>query len=192
MPDRCRDRNACCLDTSLYDVDRASRAGLKYASTLLLLAELLNHSFMQAHTAGISRSDNGPVIALLGPVACSVFDQFARVSIKATTTSHDQALDLLDWSSHTAVEAFRDLPILGNDLFGGQFDTKLREEAERLKALREADKHMSRLRNPSSSQSCQQGSGHNQRAGQGRYCQGKGSQQRCQLMYVMFEIVLSL
>lgn len=93
------------------------------------------------------------------PTQC--FDQFARILVKAHTTRPDQVLDLLGWSSRTAIEALRDLPILGDDLFSWQFVAKLQEEAERLKALREADEHMSRLGNPANQLLRQQGSGRN-------------------------------
>lgn len=78
-------------------------------------------------------------MALLCPVARSIFDQFARISVKAKTSWHDQVLDSLEWSSRTTVKLFRDLPILRNDLFGSKFNVKLGQETEWLQALREAD-----------------------------------------------------
>ncbi|PIK33471.1 hypothetical protein BSL78_29719 [Apostichopus japonicus] len=137
--DKFREKGAQTLESSLFDVDRASRAGMKYSSALLLFAELLNRSFQQAQASGISRKDTAAIIALLGPVSRMVLDQFARVSVKATLTRRDLVLNSLNWSSRSTADAFRNLPILGSDLFGGKFDDKLREEAERMKSLREAD-----------------------------------------------------
>ncbi|XP_071823040.1 uncharacterized protein [Apostichopus japonicus] len=142
--DKFREKGAQTLESSLFDVDRASRAGMKYTSALLLFAELLNRSFQQAQASGISRKDTAAIIALLGPVSRMVLDQFARVSVKATLTRRDLVLNSLNWSSRSTADGFRNLPILGCDLFGGKFDEKLREEAERMKSLREADEHMSR------------------------------------------------
>ncbi|XP_071813242.1 uncharacterized protein, partial [Apostichopus japonicus] len=142
--DKFREKGAQTLESSLFDVDRASRAGMKYSSALLLVAELLNRSFQQAQESGISRKDTAAIIALLGPISRMVLDQFARVSVKATLTRQDLVLNSLNWSSRSTADGFRNLPILGSDLFGGKFDEKLREEAERMKSLREADKHMSR------------------------------------------------
>lgn len=62
---------------------------MKYASALLLFAELLNHLFSQVHFADISHVDTGAIMALLGLVAQSVCDQFARISVKATMTHRD-------------------------------------------------------------------------------------------------------
>ncbi|PIK55568.1 hypothetical protein BSL78_07524 [Apostichopus japonicus] len=116
---------------------------MKYSSALLLFAELLNRSFQQARhrvsPAKYRRHHCPP-----GPVSRMVLDQFARVSVKATLTRRDLVLNSLNWSSRSTADAFRNLPILGSDLFGGKFDDKLREEAERMKSLREADEHMSR------------------------------------------------
>ncbi|PIK52327.1 hypothetical protein BSL78_10783 [Apostichopus japonicus] len=142
--DKFREKGAQTLESSLFDVDRASRAGMKYSSALLLFAELLNRSFQQAQASGISRKDTAAIIALLGPVSRMVLDQFARVSVKATLTRRDLVLNSLNWSFRSTADGFRNLPILGSDLFGGKFDEKLREEAERMKSLREADEHMSR------------------------------------------------
>ncbi|PIK40070.1 hypothetical protein BSL78_23088 [Apostichopus japonicus] len=87
--DKFREKGAQTLESSLFDVDRASRAGMKYSSALLLFAELLNRSFQQAQASGISRKDTAAIIALLGPVSRMVLDQFARVSVKATLTRRD-------------------------------------------------------------------------------------------------------
>lgn len=139
---------------------------MKYVSALLLFAELLNCFFSHAQTADISRADTGTVIALLGPVARSMYDQFVGISVKTMTTQQDQVLDTVDWSSCITINAFQDLPILWNNLFGGQFNAKLPKEAERLKDLREADEYMSPLGNPRS-QPCQQNYGRNRQVGQG-------------------------
>ncbi|PIK43742.1 hypothetical protein BSL78_19377 [Apostichopus japonicus] len=120
--DKFREKGAQTLESSLFDVDRASRAGMKYSSALLLFAELLNRSFQQAQASGISRKDTAAIIALLGPVSRMVLDQFARVSVKATLTRRDLVLNSLNWSSRSTADAFRNLPILGSDLFGGKFD----------------------------------------------------------------------
>ncbi|PIK49024.1 hypothetical protein BSL78_14130 [Apostichopus japonicus] len=114
--DKFREKGAQTLESSLFDVDRASRAGMKYSSALLLFAELLNRSFQQAQASGISRKDTAAIIALLGPVSRMVLDQFARVSVKATLTRRDLVLNSLNWSSRSTADAFRNLPILGRPL----------------------------------------------------------------------------
>lgn len=65
------------------------------------------------------------LIPLLGLVRRSVYNQFAHIFVKAMTMGPDQVLDSLDQSSSTAVEAFRDLLILGNDLLRGKYDSKI-------------------------------------------------------------------
>lgn len=68
---------------------------MKYTSALILFTVLLNQLFSQAQSARISRADSGASIALLGPVGRSFCDQFAGISVKATTTRSSPRLFLL-------------------------------------------------------------------------------------------------
>lgn len=70
------------MDRALYDVDVASRTGLKFASSLLLFAEVLHKSYQQADSAGVSRKNTGSLVTLLGPISRLIYDQFSRISIK--------------------------------------------------------------------------------------------------------------
>ena len=132
------------LELSLAAIDRSARSGMKYASSLLLIAEVLMRSFHEPDTAGVSRKDTGAIISLLGPVSRLVFDQCCRVAVKSTTERRSLALDSLSWPSPAVKESFRTLPILGEDIFGGKFEEHLQAEASKLKALKEAELCMSK------------------------------------------------
>ena len=127
------------MERSLVDTDRASRAGLKYASAMLLFAEVLNKSYQQVQREEISRKDTGAIITMLGPVARIIFDQFVKISVRSVKDRRGLLLDSLSWPSTSIKNSFADLPMLGSDLFGGKFVDNLQEEAKKKKALQEAD-----------------------------------------------------
>ena len=129
---------------SLYQVDTASRVGLKFASSLLLIAEVLSKSFRQASSSEVSRRDTSILVSLLGPISRRVFDQFARVSVKTVADRRDLIIDAMNLSQENVKRRFRDLPILGQDIFAGQFETVLQDEAKRKKDLLKANLSSSR------------------------------------------------
>ena len=120
-------------DKALLETDRAARAGMRYASTLLLVAEILSKSFQQADSGGISRKDTGAIVTLLGPLSRLVFDQFARVAVKTTSERRTLVLDALAWPSASIKKSFESLPMLGEDMFGGKFGDHLQSEATKQK-----------------------------------------------------------
>ena len=107
------------LNSALRDVDTASRVGLKYSSSLMLFAEVLSRAFEQADTFGVSRKDTSAIISLLGPISRLLFDQFSRVSVRSTRERRKIVLDAVKWPSVEVKKRFAELPLLGNDLFGG-------------------------------------------------------------------------
>lgn len=123
---------------SLHQLDTASRVGLKFASSLLLIAEVLSKSFRHSTSAEVSRKDTASLVTLLGPLARRVYDQFARVSIKSVTERRDIILDAMQLSHESVRRRFQDLPVLGDDIFAGQFDSVLQEEAKRKTDLQKA------------------------------------------------------
>ena len=128
---------------SLYQLDTASRVGLKFASSLLLIAEVITKSFRQS-SSEVSRKDVSALVNLLGPLSRRVYDQFARVSVKSVADRRDIVLDAMHLSQENVKRHFRDLPILGQDIFAGQFESVLQEEAKRKKDLLKANLSSSR------------------------------------------------
>ena len=123
---------------SLHQLDTASRVGMKFASSLLLIAEVLSKSFRHSSSAEVSRKDTASLVTLLGPLARRVFDQFARVSVKSVVDRRDIILDAMNLSQESVRRHFQNLPVLGDDIFAGQFDSVLQEEAKRKSDLQKA------------------------------------------------------
>ena len=90
------------LNKLLTDFDKASREGLRFASTLMLFADVLNRAFEQAQTQGISRRDTGSIIQMIGPTSRLLFDQFARISVWSTQERRNIILDSVQWPSTEA------------------------------------------------------------------------------------------
>ena len=130
------------LNTALRDVDAASRVGLKFASSMMLFAEVLSRAFQEADDLGVSREDTCSIVAILGPISRLLFDQFTRVSVRATKERRKMVLDAVHWPSPEVKKRFADLPLLGDDLFGGKFDEHLKEEAERRDTYKKADLYL--------------------------------------------------
>lgn len=123
---------------SLQQIDTAARVGLKYSSSLLLIAEVLSRSLGQ--TLGeISRKDSATLVSLLGPLSRRIYDQFARVSSKSVADRRELILDAMRLSQEGIRRRFQELPTLGEDIFAGQFDTLLQAEAKKKKELQEAN-----------------------------------------------------
>ena len=125
-------------DTLLRDVDSASRVGLRYASTLLLVADIITRSFQEVESGGVSREDTGRVVALLGPLSRLIFDQFSRTSVRSVKARRGIVLDAVKWPATAMRTTLEKLPLIGGDLFGGQFDEALQSQATKLKSLKEA------------------------------------------------------
>ena len=124
---------------SLHLLDTASRVGMKFSSSLLLIAEVLTKALRQSTQAEVSKKDTAILVNLLGPLARRIFDQFARVSVKTVVDRRDIILEAMRLSQENVKRRFRDLPILGQDIFSGQFETVLQEEAKRKKDLLKAN-----------------------------------------------------
>lgn len=117
-----------------YQADLAARAGLKFSSVFLLVAEALRRAHLQCpgDEVQFSREDVGQLIYLLGPLSRLVFDQFSRVALKAVQVRRANILDVIpSWPSSEARGRLEQLPVVGPDLFNGQFLEKLAAEVKR-------------------------------------------------------------
>ncbi|KAJ8043910.1 TBC1 domain family member 10B [Holothuria leucospilota] len=116
---------------SLQNIDLAARTGMKFASSLLLFAEVLSKSFRQPGTEEVPRKDTGAIVNLLGPISRLAYDQFAKVAVRASMDRRELVLDNIHWPSRDIQRRFMDLPLSGPDLFGGKFDEQLAAEIKR-------------------------------------------------------------
>ena len=131
---------------SFRQVDAAARTGLKYASAMLLIAEVISKSFQ---TSEVSRKDTATLVCLLGPLARRLFDQFSRISVKAVSEQRDAVLEAMRLPQKDIIRRFAQLPLSGEDLFGGLFDSQLQTEVKRRKDMMKANLSRPRQR-PSS------------------------------------------
>ena len=120
-------------------LDTASRVGMKFSSSLLLIAEVLTKALRQPTQGEVSKRDTAILVNLLGPLSRRIYDQFARVSVKTVADRRDLILEAMRLSQENVKRRFRDLPVLGQDIFAGQFETVLQEEAKRKKDLLKAN-----------------------------------------------------
>ena len=127
------------LESELLKLDSAARAGLKFSSALLLFAEVVMLAFQQREDRLVSRRDTGALLNLLGPTSRLVFDQLARISVRATAQRRDLVLDSLTWPSEAVKRRFKELPFSGVDLFSGRFEDLLQSEVKKHKDMRDAD-----------------------------------------------------
>lgn len=127
------------FESELQKLDSAARMGLKFSSALLLLAEVIMLAFQQNEDRVISRKDTGSLVNLLGPTSRLVFDQLARISVRATARRRDIVLDSLTWPSEAIKSKFKDIPLSGQDLFNGEFESLLQAEVKRHKDMRDSD-----------------------------------------------------
>ena len=123
---------------SLYQIDTAARTGLKYSSALLLIAEVLSKSFRQSGSSEVSRRDTATLVSLVGPIARRVYDQLSKVSVRSVLDRREIVLDNMRLPARDVKRRFLELPISGEDLFGGQFDTQLQAEVKRKKDMQKA------------------------------------------------------
>lgn len=131
---------------SLYQIDTAARTGLKYSSALLLIAEVLSKSFRQSGASEVSRRDTATLVSLVGPIARRVYDQLCRVSVRSVLDRREIVLDNMRLPAREIRRRFLQLPISGEDLFGGQFDNHLQTEVKRKKDMQKANLSAPRFR----------------------------------------------
>ena len=127
------------LDSSLAGSDAAARTGLKYSSSLLLIAEVLSRASRQSGSHEVSKSDWKALVNILGPLSRRIFDQFARIVVRSLTDRRSLVLDSLDWIPKDGKRRFQKLPMLGSDIFGGEFGNQIQAEVKRRKDLNKAD-----------------------------------------------------
>lgn len=77
-------------EKELSGIDKATRAGMKFSSALLV-AEVLIKSFRQ----DVSRKDTGTVVNIMGPLLWLIFDQFARIAMRSIQECSDLLLESL-------------------------------------------------------------------------------------------------
>ena len=105
----------------------------------MLFAGILMKSYEMADSRGVTRSDTGAIVNLLGPTSRMIFDQLARVSVRTTIERRALILDALRLPSGDIKKRFTELPMSGEDLFGGQFDKHLQEEADKRVVVQSSD-----------------------------------------------------
>ena len=121
------------MEEDWFQADLAARAGLKFSSVFLLVAEALRRAHLQlpGDDVQFSRADVGQLVFLLGPLARLVYDQFARVALKAVKVRRANVLDTFRWPSTEARNRLEQLPVASPDLFAGQFLEKFAQEVKR-------------------------------------------------------------
>lgn len=108
------------------------------------------------------RKDTSPIVNLLGPISRLSYDQFAKVTIRASVDRRELVLDNIHWPSTDIQCHFMDLPLPSPDLLGGKFDAQLSTKIKGKKDINKAeftfskDSWPSKSRKPSrSSSQCQ-------------------------------------
>ena len=121
------------MEDDWTQADRVGRAGMKFASVFILCAEALlrSHQQLPGDPNPFTRKEVGNLLFLLGPLSRLIFDQFARVTLKATQVRRSNILDAFAWPSAEARDHLESLPAKGSDLFAGQFVAKLAEEVRK-------------------------------------------------------------
>lgn len=87
----------------------------------------------------MSRKDIATLVSLVGPIARRVYDQFARVSVRTVMDRRDIVLDAMRLQEREVKRRFRQFPVSGEDIFGGQSDAQLQTEVKRKKNLLKAN-----------------------------------------------------
>lgn len=87
----------------------------------------------------MSRWDTATLVSQVGLIARRVYDQFARVSVKSIMDSRELVLDAMRLQTRDVKCRFRQLPMSGTDIFGGQFDSQLQMEVKRRKDMQKAN-----------------------------------------------------
>ncbi|PIK35744.1 hypothetical protein BSL78_27440 [Apostichopus japonicus] len=106
------------LEELLVEVDMAARSGMKFASVLMLSAEVLmrHHQQLPEDSSQVSRDEAGQLLLLLGPLVRLAYDQFARVATRSVKARRQNIVSAIHWPSTEAKDRMLELPILGEDL----------------------------------------------------------------------------
>ena len=121
------------IEDDWAQVDLVGRAGLKFSSVYMLCAEALlrAHQQLPEDANRFTKQEVGALLYLQGPLSRLIFDQFARVNLKATQVRRGNLLDAFAWPSAEARSRLENLPVFGSDLFANKFVEKLSEEVKR-------------------------------------------------------------
>ncbi|PIK33853.1 hypothetical protein BSL78_29324 [Apostichopus japonicus] len=138
------------LEELLVEVDTAARSGMKFASVLMLSAEVLmrHHQQLPEDDSQVSRDEAGQLLLLLGPLVRLAYDQFARVATRSVKARRENVVSAIRWPSTEARNRMLALPVLGEDLFGGNFQKKLQEEVARRETLAKSEFRPSATQRP--------------------------------------------
>lgn len=120
-------------DNELFDIDKCARIGLASTSHLTLLLAYLDKRLHAEETIDAS------VFTTLGYAvnsAVASFDQFARVCLRSVVARRKIALNNMKLPDGQLKDALLDIPLHGNELFGGKFAEKTREHAQILQDMR--------------------------------------------------------
>ncbi len=122
-------------DNYAFNNDVAARAGMRVASTTMLVSESLSRALSQEpdDPSCLSRKDIIRLTSQLGPMAKLMYESFARIARESVKVRRKAVLDCFDWPSTSARTTLESLPLLGTDLFNDQFMTVLKGEVERHK-----------------------------------------------------------
>ena len=128
------------IEDDWAQVDLVGRAGLKFSSVFMLCAEALlrAHQQLPEDDNRFTKQEVGALLYLQGPLSRLIFDQFARVNLKATQVRRGNLLDTFAWPSAEARSRLENLPVFGSDLFANKFVEKLSEEVERFRETAKA------------------------------------------------------
>ncbi|PIK62944.1 hypothetical protein BSL78_00071 [Apostichopus japonicus] len=123
---------------------------MKFASVLMLSAEVLmrHHQQLPEDDSQVSRDEAGQLLLLLGPLVRLAYDQFARVATRSVKARRENVVSAIRWPSTEARNRMLALPVLGEDLFGGNFQKKLQEEVARRETLAKSEFRPSATQRP--------------------------------------------
>ena len=124
--------------SGFFGIDLAARTGMKFASSLLLIAEVLSKAFRRG-AGEVSKRDTAALVNLLGPVSRLTYDQLARIAVKSEFERRRVILDAIRWPSKDIKRRFLELPFSGPDLFAGKFEEQLLREVKMQKDIKKAD-----------------------------------------------------
>ena len=126
-------------EESAIRLDQAARAGLRFASALMLIAELISVVMEKGDEADISTQDLSVISSFLCPLSRAIYDQFARISARITHERRTTVVDLLNFPTTAIRESFINLIKPAADLFGGKFEETLVSEVKIQKEWRETE-----------------------------------------------------
>ena len=126
-------------ESLLGKLDGYARQGLKFASSLLLLAEVMFDVYVDIEESKVSPRDVKILVSMLCPLARLIFDQFCRISVRSTISRRNTVLKNLDLPSKDVRDRFEKLPLVGVDLFGGKFEETLSTEVKKQRSDVDSD-----------------------------------------------------